>query len=101
MINSRALAACIHACCNMACPVTHVSKLCRECNISNDGYSSELQSSVFDLPFQMSAKILAFQDDGFWASLFPSVEVGCLQQACKCDHCIVFGLGYDTLFYAV
>ena len=68
MVNYTALALCIHPSCNMACPVAHVSKLCKESNISNDGYRSELQSSVSDLLFQMSVKILAFQDDRF---LFP------------------------------
>lgn len=56
----------------MAFPVTHVSKLFKESNLSNDGYRSELQTNVSELLFQMSFTILAYRDDEFLVSIFPS-----------------------------
>jgi hypothetical protein len=58
----------------MASHVTRVSKLFTEPNISNDGYTSELQSIVSDLLFQMSFTILAYQDEEFLVSIFPTVK---------------------------
>jgi hypothetical protein len=75
----------------MACPVAHVSKLFKEPSISNDGYTSELQSIVSDLPFQMSFTILAYQDEEFLVSIFPAVKYW--WQAFKCDQIVVLGLG--------
>jgi len=60
--------------CLMACPVTHASKLFKEPYISNDEYTSELQSIVSDLLFQMSFIILAYQDEEFLVSIFPTVK---------------------------
>ena len=74
VVKNKALAICIHPSYNMAFPVTHVSKLFKESNISNDGYTSELQSIVSDLLFQMSFTILACQDEEFLVSIFPTVS---------------------------